>query len=184
MPFFKDLRRRSKASFHTTKSNGSKSNDDKSNDSQCNGEASGKSSSTLDTSSYKSATPPPSIRPNRSSPNLPSLTEFNGHSEGSSTPLTVPPQRPVLAHQLQRNSTIVRPADHLTQGISIGNELTTLYREAAHSPSMVVFVLLLRRRPTPRESFPFPIIHGYVRIFPQVLSFLNWLGRQYLHRVH
>lgn len=107
MPFFKDLRRRSKASFHTSKSSGSKSVE-----SHCNGEMpSEKSSSTVDTSSYKSVTPPPSIQHNnRSSPNLPSLTEFNGHSEGSSAVLSVPPPRPgPFVSQLSRNSTIVRP---------------------------------------------------------------------------
>lgn len=107
MPFFKDLRRRSKASFYT-----SKSGESKSVESHCNGEMhSGKSSPTVDTSSYKSVTPPPSVKHNnRSSSNLPSLTEFNGHSEGSSAALPVPPPRPSpFMSQLSRNSTIVRP---------------------------------------------------------------------------
>ncbi|KAF7114077.1 hypothetical protein CNMCM5793_007057 [Aspergillus hiratsukae] len=104
MPFFKPLRRRSKASFHT-----SKSNDSKFNESQSNGDmTSGKSSSTLDTSSYSSVTPPSSIKPNASSPNLPALTEVNSNVNGTSTPITVPPQRPTLAPvpSSQRNSMI------------------------------------------------------------------------------
>ncbi|KAI9929052.1 hypothetical protein ASPWEDRAFT_105166 [Aspergillus wentii DTO 134E9] len=106
MPFFKDLRRRSKASFHTTRSHESKSNE-----SQSNGEmTSGKSSSTLDTASYSSVTPPSSIKPNNvSSPNLPSLnetSETDSSSNGTSTPLAVPAQRPgPVVHPSQRNST-------------------------------------------------------------------------------
>jgi hypothetical protein len=100
MPFFKPLRRRSKASF----------NDFKLNESQSNGDiTSGKSSSTLDTASYSSVTPPSSIKPNASSPSLPALTEVNSNVNGTSTPITVPPQRPTLAPvpSSQRNSMIV-----------------------------------------------------------------------------
>lgn len=102
MPFFTQLRRRSRASFRTTKSTESKSNE-----SQSNGEmTSGKSSSTLETASYSSVTPPSSIKPTVSSPNLPSLSEGNGNVNG--THLPVPPQRPgPQALQGQRNSTVI-----------------------------------------------------------------------------
>ncbi|KAJ5808372.1 hypothetical protein N7474_009641 [Penicillium riverlandense] len=98
MPFFKQLRRRSKASFHAS----SRSTDSKSSH---NVEmVSGKSDSTIDTSSYASITPPSSIKPNMSSPNLPSLTELNG----STTPVPpLPQQRPgPFATHSQRNSVI------------------------------------------------------------------------------
>ncbi|KAJ5793635.1 hypothetical protein N7457_000234 [Penicillium paradoxum] len=62
MPFFKDLRRRSKATFHKTPSHTVE-------------EVSGKSSSTIDTSSHNSITPPSSIRPTLSTPSLPALSE-------------------------------------------------------------------------------------------------------------
>lgn len=103
MPFFKDLRRRSKATFHKTPSHSVE-------------EVSGKSSSTIDTSSHNSITPPSSIRPTLSTPSLPALNE----SETTSTASLAPPsQRPgPLATGSQRNSVIVRPpsfpatADH------------------------------------------------------------------------
>ncbi|KAJ5293916.1 hypothetical protein PENANT_c009G08065 [Penicillium antarcticum] len=91
MPFFKELRRRSKASFQKTPAPSVE-------------EVSGKSSSTIDTSSHSSITPPSSIRPTLSSPSLPALSESNGST--ASTPVA-PPQRPgpsVL--NSQRNSVI------------------------------------------------------------------------------
>lgn len=183
MPFFRDLRRRSKASFHTTRSNGSKSNDSKSNDSQCNGGmASAKSSSTLDTSSYKSATPPPSIRPNRSSPNLPSLTEFNGNSESSSGPPAVPPPRPgPFVHQLQRNSTIV--CFSLRPFRLVGNNNLTLQGSSSHSINGGI------RSPTPSSPYAPRIVsisdNSWVRAFVSlVLCVLGSLGVQYVYMVH
>lgn len=101
MPFFKNLRRRSKASF--------RSNESKSNESQSNGDmTSGKSSSTLDTST--SVTPPSSIKPNgASSPNLPALNETTSNNSNSAAP---PPQRPgPYVTSSQRNSTFVRECD-------------------------------------------------------------------------
>ena len=98
MPFFKNLRRRSKASF--------RSNESKSNESQSNGDmTSGKSSSTLDTST--SVTPPSSIKPNgASSPNLPALNETTSNNSNSAA---APPQRPgPYVTSSQRNSTFVR----------------------------------------------------------------------------
>ena len=98
MPFFKNLRRRSKASF--------RSNESKSNESQSNGDmTSGKSSSTLDTST--SITPPSSIKPNgASSPNLPALNETTSNNTNSAA---APPQRPgPYVTSSQRNSTFVR----------------------------------------------------------------------------
>ncbi|KKK13014.1 zinc metalloprotein [Aspergillus rambellii] len=101
MPLFKQLRRRSRASFRTTKST-----ETKSNESQSNGEmTSGKSSSTLDTASYSSVTPPSSIKPNLSSHNLPALSESNGSTNGTSPSLPVPqPRPPPLMPPSQRNS--------------------------------------------------------------------------------
>lgn len=101
MPFFKNLRRRSKASF--------RSNESKSNESQSNGDmTSGKSSSTLDTST--SVTPPSSIKPNgASSPNLPALNETTSNNSNSAA---APPQRPgPYVTSSQRNSTFVRECD-------------------------------------------------------------------------
>lgn len=95
MPFFENLRRRSRASF--------RSNDSKSNESHSNGDmTSGKSSSTLDTAS-SSITPPSSVKPNgASSPNLPAL------NESASAPPTLPPQRPgPYVTSSQRLSTFV-----------------------------------------------------------------------------
>ncbi|KAL5357908.1 putative peptidase family-domain-containing protein [Aspergillus floccosus] len=102
MPFFEQLRRRSKASFRTTRS---QSHDSKSNGSQSNGEVpSGQSSSTLETASYSSVTPPSSIKPTVSSSNLPSLSESNGSSNGNGS---LAPQRPALVTSpVQRNSMV------------------------------------------------------------------------------
>ncbi|KAJ5141252.1 uncharacterized protein N7443_010779 [Penicillium atrosanguineum] len=95
MSFLKQLRRRSKASFHSEPKSASHKVQ----------EVSGKSSSTIDTTSHSSITPPSSIRPTLSSPNLPSLNEVdsNGTSSASVT-LPLPPQRPALAINPQRNS--------------------------------------------------------------------------------
>ncbi|KOS46027.1 hypothetical protein ACN38_g2966 [Penicillium nordicum] len=91
MPFFKDLRRRSKATFHKTPSHSVE-------------EVSGKSSSTIDTSSHNSITPPSSIKPTHSTPSLPALNESETTSSVSVTP---PTQRsgPMVAGS-QRNSVI------------------------------------------------------------------------------
>ncbi|CAI7673925.1 unnamed protein product [Penicillium discolor] len=91
MPFFKDLRRRSKATFHKTPS-------------QSVEEVSGKSSSTIDTSSHNSITPPSSIKPTLSTPSLPALNESEPTSAVSLPP---PTQRsgPLVASS-QRNSVI------------------------------------------------------------------------------
>ncbi|KAJ9482017.1 hypothetical protein VN97_g11432 [Penicillium thymicola] len=91
MPFFKDLRRRSKATFHKTPSHSVE-------------EVSGKSSSTIDTSSHNSITPPSSIKPTHSTPSLPALNESETTSAVSVTP---PTQRsgPLVAGS-QRNSVI------------------------------------------------------------------------------
>jgi hypothetical protein len=105
MPFFEQLRRRSKASFRTARS---QSHESKSNGSQSNGEVpSGQSSSTLETASYSSVTPPSSIKPTVSSSNLPSLSESNGSSSNGNGSLA--PQRPALVTSpVQRNSMVVR----------------------------------------------------------------------------
>ncbi|KAJ5182075.1 hypothetical protein N7449_012222 [Penicillium cf. viridicatum] len=91
MPFFKDLRRRSKATFHKTPSHSVE-------------EVSGKSSSTNDTSSHNSITPPSSIKPTLSAPSLPALNESETTSAVSVAP---PTQRPgPLVASSQRNSVI------------------------------------------------------------------------------
>ncbi|KAJ5332047.1 hypothetical protein MYU51_016961 [Penicillium brevicompactum] len=87
MPFFKQLRRRSKANFAKNPSHSVE-------------EVSGKSSSTIDTSS--SITPPSSIKPTLSTPSLPALNESES---ASTTSTTLAPQRPPLANS-QRNSII------------------------------------------------------------------------------
>lgn len=92
MPFFKQLRRRSKASFHSD-----------SKTAATKVEMVGKSSSTIDTSSHSSITPPSSIKPTLSSPSLPALTELNGNAS-----LPPPPQRPgPFVTRSQRNSVVV-----------------------------------------------------------------------------
>ncbi|KAL4885141.1 putative peptidase family-domain-containing protein [Aspergillus karnatakaensis] len=101
MPLFKNLRSRSRSSFRST----SRSTE-KSNGIQSNGDVtSGKSSSTIDSASYSSATPPSSIKPNISNSHLPSLNGSNGSSNGTSSPLPVPQQRPPpTVSPSQRNS--------------------------------------------------------------------------------
>ncbi|KAJ5683740.1 uncharacterized protein N7477_000085 [Penicillium maclennaniae] len=95
MSFLKQLRRRSRASFHS---------EPKSASHQVH-EVSGKSSSTIDTTSHSSITPPSSIKPTLSSPNLPSLNEVDSSGTSSaSVTLAPPPQRPALATNPQRNS--------------------------------------------------------------------------------
>jgi hypothetical protein len=99
MSFLKQLRRRSKASFHTPA-------DSKGPSHQVE-VVSGKSSSTIDTSSHASITPPSSIKPTLSSPNLPSLNESN---DGSTISPSLPPptQRPgPFVTISQRNSIVV-----------------------------------------------------------------------------
>ncbi|GAD99108.1 zinc metalloproteinase [Paecilomyces variotii No. 5] len=93
MSIFKELRRRSKASFRTNASS-----------EQSNGDmASGKSSSTIETSS-SSTTPPSSIKPDLSSPNLPALSQTSSNTNASIAPSPLP-QRPVpLTSQSTRNS--------------------------------------------------------------------------------
>ncbi|KAJ5494137.1 Mannose-binding lectin [Penicillium fimorum] len=93
MPFFKDLRRRSRATFHKTPSHSVE-------------EVSAKSSSPVDTSSNNSITPPSSIRPTISTPSLPALNESET-SSAISTPVVPPTQRPGhLVVGSQRNSVI------------------------------------------------------------------------------
>jgi hypothetical protein len=97
MPFFKDLRRRSKASFRTKTGIDYQPNDEM---------VTSRLSSTPDTPNN---TPPSSIRPNLSSPSLPSILKSNGNLSGSSTPIQPHPQRPVpITSQSNRNSLIVR----------------------------------------------------------------------------
>ncbi|KAF9891114.1 hypothetical protein FE257_005050 [Aspergillus nanangensis] len=100
MPFFEQLRRRSRASFRTGRTHGVKPNG-----SQPNGEMPlGKSSSTIDTVSYSSVTPPSSIKPTISSSNLPSLSESNSSTNGTGS---LHPQRSnPVASPAQRNSMI------------------------------------------------------------------------------
>ncbi|KAJ5174438.1 uncharacterized protein N7482_000315 [Penicillium canariense] len=97
MSFLKQLRRRSKASFHAADSKSASHKVEV---------VSGKSTSTIDTSSHTSITPPSSIKPTLSSPNLPSLVESNDGSTPS-TPLPPAPQRPgpFVTHP-QRNSVV------------------------------------------------------------------------------
>ncbi|KAJ5727496.1 hypothetical protein N7493_005316 [Penicillium malachiteum] len=109
MPFFKEFRRRSKASFQS---------DSKSAVTKV--EMVGKSSSTIDTSSHSSITPPSSIKPTLSSPNLPSLTELD-----SNAPLPPPPQRPgPFATRSQRNSMVGSSA----------SSINGAYRQPSSSP--------------------------------------------------
>ncbi|KAJ5827092.1 Mannose-binding lectin [Penicillium robsamsonii] len=92
MPFFKDLRRRSRATFHKTPSHSVE-------------EVSATSSSTVDTSSNNSVTPPSSIKPTLSTPSLPALNESET-SSAVSTPVVPPTQRPGHLVGCQRNSVI------------------------------------------------------------------------------
>jgi hypothetical protein len=129
MPFFKELRRRSKATFHKTPTHSVE-------------EVSGKSSSTIDTTSHNSITPPSSIRPTLSTPSLPALSESDTTS-ALSTP--VPPQRQGhLVANSQRNSVIVRTrsssrnlrraitdADHLAIQGSSSSSVNGVYRSQA-----------------------------------------------------
>ncbi|CAG8236090.1 unnamed protein product [Penicillium olsonii] len=94
MPFFKQLRRRSKANFQK-------------NPAPSVEEVSAKSSSTIDTSS--SITPPSSIKPTLSTPSLPALNE----SEPSST--LTPRPGPFITNS-QRNSVIVNQKVLLVYG--------------------------------------------------------------------
>ncbi|KAI9367129.1 putative peptidase family-domain-containing protein [Aspergillus egyptiacus] len=98
MPLFKNLRRRSRNNLRSP----SRSTE---NGTQPNGEMiSGKSSSTLDSASYSSVTPPSSIKPDLSTHNLPSLNGSNGSTNGTSSPHPVPQQRPPVRSISQRNS--------------------------------------------------------------------------------
>jgi hypothetical protein len=99
MSFFREIRRRSRASFRT---NTGSSDSPSPNDEM----PSGKSSSTIDSSSHSSRnTPPSSINPNPSSPYLPVMPKLNGSAIQSSPP----PQRPVpISSQSDRNNTPVR----------------------------------------------------------------------------
>ncbi|KAL4906017.1 hypothetical protein BDW74DRAFT_151038 [Aspergillus multicolor] len=105
MPLFKNLRSRSRSSFRSPSRSTEKSNGT-SNGTQSNGDVtSGKSSSTLDSASYSSVTPPSSIKPNLSTQNLPALNGSNGSTNGASSPLAVPQQRPPPSvSPSQRNS--------------------------------------------------------------------------------
>ncbi|KAL3493794.1 putative peptidase family-domain-containing protein [Aspergillus germanicus] len=96
MPLFKNLRRRSKTSFRST----SRSTE-KSSEAQSNGDGtSGNSSSTIDSASYSSVTPPSSIKPTLSTHNLPAQNSSNG-----SPLLPGPQQRPIpMTSPSQRNS--------------------------------------------------------------------------------
>jgi hypothetical protein len=100
MPLFKNLRRRSKTSFRST----SRSRE-KSSEAQSNGDGtSGNSSSTIDSASYSSVTPPSSIKPTLSTHNLPAQNGSNG-----SSPLPGSQQRPhPMTSPSQRNSYFVR----------------------------------------------------------------------------
>ncbi|KAJ5648433.1 Mannose-binding lectin [Penicillium lividum] len=109
MAFFKQLRRRSKANFQPESKSAAKV------------EIVGKSSSTIDTSSHSSITPPSSIRPTLSSPNLPSLTELN--TNALSVP--PPPQRSgPLGGRSQRNSMVG----------SSSSSINGVYRSPSSSP--------------------------------------------------
>ncbi|KAL4918556.1 hypothetical protein BDW62DRAFT_63093 [Aspergillus aurantiobrunneus] len=104
MPLFKNLRSRSRSSFRSTSLS-----TEKSNGTQSNGEGNpGKSSSTIDSVSYSSVTPPSSIKPNISTHNLPSVNGSNGSSNGTNLPLAAPQQRPPpVVSPSQRNSYFV-----------------------------------------------------------------------------
>jgi len=92
MTFFKELRRRSKASFRTNDSSA-----------ESNGTVpTTKSSSTLN-SSYGASTPPPSVRPDASTSNV---TTVKSNGENKAPPI---PARPAAAPlHSNRNSVIVR----------------------------------------------------------------------------
>lgn len=158
MPLFKQLRRRSKANFHPSKS----APETKSNESQSNGDmTSGKSSSTLETASYSSLTPPSSIKPTLSSPNLPSLSESNGTSNNAVSPLSAPPQRPgLLTAPSQRNSAYVSQT-HTGCGSS-ADHLIALCSLAVICLSMGLCGRLLPPLLMRRGSFPSPITLGFV----------------------
>jgi hypothetical protein len=91
MPFFKELRRRSKASFRTS---------DSSNESTAT-VPTAKSSSTLNSGLNGSTTPPSTYHPNGSNGNL-----HNNKVNGDATVPPVP-QRPSITPYSNRNSTIV-----------------------------------------------------------------------------
>ncbi|KAJ5887960.1 Mannose-binding lectin [Penicillium taxi] len=120
--FFKSLRRRSKASTQDGKDATAKVE-----------VVSGTSSSTIDTSvdtSHTSITPPASIKPTQSSPNLPSLVESDSNEGSAASIVSSPlpqlrlrpgPYRP----NSQRNSMIVSSTTSVN---GIGRSPTTSYR--------------------------------------------------------
>uniref|UniRef100_A0A093VDQ5 Putative zinc metalloproteinase n=2 Tax=Talaromyces marneffei PM1 TaxID=1077442 RepID=A0A093VDQ5_TALMA len=121
MSIFKELRRRSKASFQTTTTT----------DSQSNGNApSGQSSSTIGTID-SSTTPPSSIKPSLSSPNLSTLNEA---VDGSAVP-PVPsplPQRPVpITSQSNRHSY------YSTNGSPANGSIRTPVASSPYAPRII-----------------------------------------------
>lgn len=101
MPFFKELRRRSRASFRTSDSSA-----------ESNGTVpTTKSTSTLN-SSYGASTPPSSVQPNGSTSNV-TATKSNGDS---TTP-PLPPRPSVAPLKSNRNSTVVR--DHTSSSLGL-----------------------------------------------------------------
>jgi hypothetical protein len=123
MSIFKELRRRSKASFRTTTST----------DSQSNGNAvSGQSSSTIGTIE-SSTTPPSSIKPSLSSPNLSTLNEAVNGSAVPPVPSPLP-QRPVpITSQSNRHSYYVyAPSQLLISEVLLYYILTVTPNNVVH----------------------------------------------------
>lgn len=150
MPLFKNLRSRSRSSFRST----SRSTD-KSNGIQSNGDVtSGKSSSTIDSASYSSVTPPSSIKPTASAQNLP-LNGSNGTSNGTNPPIAVPQQRPhPMTTPSQRNSYFVCASLHIPYLISLLFHRVVTQRRSTvppglrpHHPPMLLESFLLRKMP-------------------------------------
>lgn len=103
MPFFKELRRRSKASFRTSDSSA-----------ESNGTVpTTKSTSTLN-SSYGASTPPSFVQPNGSTSNV-----IATKSNGDNTAPPLPPRPPVAPLKSNRNSTVVRDHTPLSRRLSL-----------------------------------------------------------------
>lgn len=110
MPFFKDLRRRSRASFRTSDSS-TESNSTV---------PTAKSSSTLN-SAQGSATPPSTYHTNGSASNVVAVPKSNGD-----TPPPIPQRPNVTVPNSNRNSMIVRPLGRIS--IFLKKKLTVVIR--------------------------------------------------------
>lgn len=154
MSIFKELRRRSKASFRTTTST----------ESQSNGHtASDQSSSTIGTIE-SSTTPPSSIKPSLSSPNLSTLNEAVNGSAVPPVPSPLP-QRPVpITSQSNRQSYYVYAPHSFYSRVLLYRILTMNSYDCSQPmarPPIALFEHPLQPLHMPHASFLYQTIHGY-----------------------